>query len=199
VSRLHASFVLGYHGCEEEVGLSIVRGETPIKPKQSGYDWLGTGVYFWEGDPHRALEWAKKKESRGAIKKPFVIGAAIDLGNCLDLLTQANVALVRDAYDSFKDVREKAKLPMPVNRKAPKDPSDELVMRYRDCAVIDHLHSIIANSAGAVEPFDSVRGLFAEGAPIFEGSKLRDKCHAQIAVRNLACIKGIFLPIPAVI
>jgi hypothetical protein len=41
------------------------------------YDWLGNGIYFWEHSPERARRWA------GA--DGIVIGAVIQLGNCLDL------------------------------------------------------------------------------------------------------------------
>ena len=192
MSRLQTSFVLGFHGCEKEVGLKAISGE-PLKPSSGDYDWIGSGVYFWEGDPLRALEWAQQKQKRDACKEPFVIGAAIDLGHCLDLLVRENVGLVRDAYKSFKEVQETAKLQMPVNKKAPKDDSPDLVMRYLDCAIIDHLHSIIAKNNG--DPFDSVRAVFKEGGPIYDGGMILDRNHAQIAVRNPTCIKGVFLPL----
>jgi hypothetical protein len=197
VSRAHTSFVLGYHGCERDVGLKIVRGEQSLQPGKSTFDWIGQGIYFWEGDPIRAYEWANKKKVRNHIKDPFVIGAVIDLGNCLDLLVRENVDIVRYAFESFKEVQKTAGLPLPKNKSAPKDDSPDLVMRFLDCAVIDHLHSIIEgpNRPEGLEPYDSVRAVFEEGEPIFEGSKLIDKNHAQIAVRNLKCIKGYFLPL----
>jgi hypothetical protein len=34
----------------------------------------------------------------------------------------------------------------------------------------------------------TVRGSFAEGAPIYPGSKILQKAHIQIAVRDAACI-----------
>jgi hypothetical protein len=199
VSRLHTSFVLGFHGCDRELGLSAVRGEVALAPGKSKYDWMGAGVYFWENDPQRALEWAKQKSQRGVCKDPYVIGAVIDLGNCLDLLVRENVELVRSAYESFKEVQEKAGLPMPTNRPAPKDKSPELVMRFLDCAVLNHLHSIVEapNRPDGFEPYDSVRAVFKEGSPIFDGSMLSDKNHVQIAVRNPTCIKGIFIPLDA--
>ena len=41
-------------------------------------------------------------------------------------------------------------------------------------------------------PIDSVKGIFLEGAPPYPGSGFREKTHIQIAVCNLACIKGVF-------
>jgi hypothetical protein len=200
VSRLQTSFVLGYHGCDKAIGFDVVTHKIPMKPSTTGFDWIGTGVYFWEGDPQRAKEWAIEKTARGDYKEPYVIGGAIDLGNCLDLLVRENLELLRFAHDAFKADREKAGLEMPVNKKAKKDGSDDLVMRYLDCAVVDYLHAIIAgpNRPDGLEPFDTVRALFSEGDELYPGGGFRHKTHSQIAVRNLACIKGLFLPLPPV-
>jgi hypothetical protein len=197
VSRLHTSFVLGFHGCDREFGLKAVRGEVALIAGKSKFDWMGTGIYFWESDPHRALEWAQQKAARGACNEPFVIGAAIDLGNCLDLLVRENVELVKMAYESFEEVQRTAGLTLPENKKAPKDDSPDLVMRFLDCAVINHLHSIVEGPSHppGFEPYDSVRAVFGEGDPIFGGSKLMDRNHVQIAVRNPKCIKGLFIPL----
>jgi hypothetical protein len=42
--------------------------------------------------------------------------------------------------------------------------------------------------------FDSTRGAFIEGGPIYEGAGIYEKTHIQICIRNLNCIKGFFLP-----
>ena len=41
-------------------------------------------------------------------------------------------------------------------------------------------------------PIDSVKGVFVEGGPIYEGSGFYEKTHIQIAVCNPDCIKGVF-------
>lgn len=54
--------VLGFHGCDEKVGESILK--TPgahIHPSDNAWDWLGAGIYFWENDPVRAYEFAEMK------------------------------------------------------------------------------------------------------------------------------------------
>lgn len=58
MSRLQPSFVLGYHGCDKEVGERILGGE-PMVASVEKYDWLGSGIYFWESDPLRARDWAE--------------------------------------------------------------------------------------------------------------------------------------------
>jgi len=188
VSRLATSFVLGYHGCDREDGERFLAGEEMMVSSEP-WHWLGAGVYFWEGDPLRALEWAQSKAARDACKDPFVIGAVIDLGNCLDLQVRENVALVRDAYESFVAMRDKAGLSLPVNKTAKHDKSKDKVLRFLDCAVIDHLY---AASEAAGNAFDSARGVFGEGEEAFPGSGILSKSHSQIAVRNMTCIKGLF-------
>lgn len=194
MSRLNASFVLGFHGCERSVGEKALAGERSLLQSTRKYDWLGSGTYFWEGDQQRAQEWAQQKAARGDYENPFVIGAVIDLGNCLDLLVRENLELVRGAYRSFEEIQKAAGLPLPENAAAPKDESPDLVMRYLDCAVMNHLHSWMdePDVHEGFEPFDTVRGLFGEGQPLYEGSGFREKTHSQIAVRNPQCIKGIF-------
>jgi len=56
-------FVLGYHGCTKEVGERLLAGE-PFKPSTHNWEWLGEGIYFWENNPRRALEWAKSRKTK---------------------------------------------------------------------------------------------------------------------------------------
>jgi hypothetical protein len=121
----------------------------------------------------------------------------IDLRNCLDLSTREDLELLADAYKSFRKVQQTAGLTMPVNRSAPGQPNADRVLRYLDCAVIRHLHSIMEaqpQDSSSIEPFDSVRGMFTEGARVYPKGGFRQKSHVQIAVRNMECIKGVFLP-----
>lgn len=79
------AFVLGFHGCDATVGEAILRGEIPhLTASGNDYDWLGTGTYFWEGNPERALQFAIERaeggrNSQGDISTPFVLGAIINL------------------------------------------------------------------------------------------------------------------------
>jgi hypothetical protein len=65
------------------VGERLLQG-SPFKLSSNDYDWLGPGVYFWESNPLRGLEFAVESAKRkGAkVKHPFVVGAAIDLSLC---------------------------------------------------------------------------------------------------------------------
>ena len=88
---------------------------------------------------------------------------------------------------------------MPQNKSVPGQPNDDLVLRYLDNAVIRYLHEMTANpqeNAPGVEPYDTVRGMFVEGDQLFQGSGFKVRSHVQIAVLNLNCIRGLFVPRP---
>ncbi len=177
--------MLGYHGCDAAVADKLLAG-APFKPSDNDYDWLGPGIYFWEANPRRGLQFAQELAdlTRGPkITSPTVIGAVIDLGLCLDLTTAAGVGQVQEVYQGFKDIAEKDGRPLPKN-------SQDKLRRPLDCAVIRTLHDI--RKQVGFKAIDSVRGLFIEGEPIYEGSGIYSKTHSQICVRNAFCIKGVF-------
>ncbi len=175
MSRLRPGFVLGYHGCDAETAAAIIGGGS-MRQSDEDFDWLGPGVYFWESDPQRAYEWADAKVARGAYARAAVVGAVIDLGNCLDLTTRVDLALMADAYASFVRAQQIADLALPQNRDPRGLAGDDKVLRYLDCAVIKHLHQNIEDDAREhhlrgesppISPFDSVRGLFVEGGQLY--------------------------------
>ncbi|MDK9721421.1 MAG: hypothetical protein OEL53_09590 [Rhodospirillales bacterium] len=183
MDRLSYSFILGYHGCDREVGERLLEG-VPFRTSENEYDWLGHGIYFWEANPSRGLEFAKeaKKRNPRKLKTPYVVGAVIDLGDCLDLSTSKGVAAARQAYESLKRLYNVLEEPLPTN-------SNDRLKRPLDCNVIEHAHNIY-ESLG--KRFDSVRGIFTEGVPAYDGAGFDAKTHVQIAVRTLECIKGVF-------
>ena len=198
MSRLATSFVLGYHGCDKAIAVRAVTNGSEILKSDKDYDWLGPGAYFWESDPKRALEWAHWKVGRGEYKEAAVIGAVIDLRNCLDLVSRDDVELLRAAHRSFLQVQRKASLTVPKNRNPKGSTDPDRALRYLDCAVLRHLHNIMDSFADddlLVDAFDTVRGMFVEGGKAYTGSGIYKKSHVQIAVRNPACIKGLFYPL----
>jgi hypothetical protein len=90
-----------------------------FKPSNNDYDWLGPGIYFWEANPVRGLEFAEEASKRKTsnVSKPFVIGAVIELALCLDLTTSSALDWVRIAYESLVDVTRAAGLDLPSNSK----------------------------------------------------------------------------------
>ncbi len=63
-------------------------------------------------------------------------------------------------------------------------------MRRLDCAVLNLYLTWLADDQGVF--YDSVRCGFVEGATAFEGSGVRHQSHVQVAVRNAACVIGVF-------
>lgn len=199
MTKLATSFVLGYHGCEKSIGLKILNGEAGLLKSDKDYDWLGPGAYFWEADPVRAWEWAEARYKPDSGKTPFVIGAVIDLGNCLDLIARENLEILRRAYDSYAEMQDRSGLQLPENRDVAADPHRDRLKRHLDCAVVKHLHEMIDDARAdgmMIAPFDTVRGMFAEGGELYPGAGFRVKNHIQIAVVNLDCVLGIFIPRP---
>jgi hypothetical protein len=191
------SFVLGFHGCDREVGEAVLRGECNLTPSKNQYDWLGDGIYFWEANPARAFEFAHRasldaaKTTQGKIKTPFVVGAVIDLGVCFSLQDSSCLSELPVAYDALKKTCEVAGIELPKNVGRDGDK----VVRNLDCAVIAMMHSLRQNANPPLPPYDSVRCAFSEGAPAFPGGFFCEKSHVQIAVRNPdQCVLGYFRP-----
>lgn len=154
----------------------------PFKKSDNDYDWLGPGVYFWQSNPKRALQFALEKRARDkASWNPVVVGAVIDLGLCLDLTTEMGVNEVRAARAGFDGIRSASGLQIPSNRPA---------LPRLDCAVIRTLHQIRADVGDP--SVDTLIGVFLEGEPIYPTSNFYEKTHIQICVRNLEQIKGVF-------
>ncbi len=184
--NLAGGLVLGYHGCDEAVGESLLRGDA-FTPSENSWDWLGHGIYFWESNPKRGFDFATElsssKYKHAKVKTPFVVGAVINLGLCLDLTSKAGIDFVRTAHAALKAVYLAAGATLPSN-----EPS--LLRRDLDCEVVEHLHR--TRIAGGAAAADTVRGVFVEGGPAYEGAGFNEKTHIQIAVRNPECIKGVF-------
>lgn len=190
----HPGLVLGFHGCDKSVAEKIFAGKEDLVESTNSYDWLGSGIYFWEQNPERALEYAsllKKQPERSKGRKidtPTVVGAVLDLGNCLNLLEHRSLLLVKEAYLTLEKVFKESGNPLPENRNVKND--KDLLLRKLDRAVIESLHA--ARKAQDEKPFDSVRAMFPEGDSLYKGAGFRDHSHVQICIRNPNCIKGYF-------
>lgn len=192
-----AGLVLGFHGCDISVRDSVVSKKGIIlKPSDNEYDWLGSGVYFWENNLKRALEFAnflkenQHHNSKQKITEPSVIGAVIDLGYCLDLLDSEYLDVLKQGYNLLRKTKEQFGLPIPKNIAL--QGNNDLLKRNLDCAVIETIHQF--NKETKKQEFDSVRGVFFEGMDLYENAGFKEKNHIQIAIRNPNCIKGFFIP-----
>ena len=182
--------VYGYHGCDRSVGEAVLLGKTSLKNSTNDYDWLGSGIYFWENAPAKAFEWAKlckenPRRTKGKISQPYVIGAIIQLQNCWNLLDKEHHSLLIEAHKKVSAVFENAGKSIPQNTEK---------NRALDCAVINAAHELWQMETGSREPFDSVRAAFIEGEPLYQTAGFYSDTHIQICVRNAGCIKGFFRP-----
>ena len=165
-----ARVVLGYHGAKvgtpADYAKSLLLGEVGVEqwqPSENEYDWLGHGIYFWEHSPERASRWA------GA--DGIVIGAVIQLGNCLDLTDLRYTILLSDFYKTLELSYQQSGSTLPANG------GRELKLRNLDCLVINKLMATMPE-------FQTVRGAFEEGEAAFPGAELKRQTHIQIAVRD---------------
>ena len=187
--ELTTSFVLGYHGCDRSVAEALITGDE-FRHEENAWDWLGSGAYFWESNPLRGLEYAYElkanpQKTKGSVEEPAVVGAVIDLGLCLDLTSSTGIRALKASHDSFVKLCGTEGRAIPTNKGGP-----DRLMRNLDCAVINHLHA--ARTAAKLPPFDTVKGVFQEGKPIYRGAGFRENTHIQVCVRNRECIKGVF-------
>lgn len=190
VYEYQPSFILGFHGCDRAVGEAILSGEkTHLNASEKAWDWLGKGIYFWEGSVARAYEWAQDRKAQGKLKDPFVLGAVIDLRHCLDLFDREAMRLVAATHKGAVKSLKMAGKPVPTNSGSTPD----LANRKLDCMVLNAVHEMRAGAG--LQAFDSVRGPFLEGKPIYPKAGFRSHSHIQICVCNPDCIKGYFRPI----
>ena len=84
--------VYGFHSTDKGIARELVNCSRNFAHSQNDYDWLGEGIYFWENNLKRAVDYGNllKSRSSSSVKDPTVIGAIIDLGNCFDLLNHKN-------------------------------------------------------------------------------------------------------------
>ncbi len=201
--RKRPNLTLGFHGCDESVRNQLVIKPDFVKKSQETFDWLGHGFYIWENNYERALQWAIDKKNRGTLNTPSVVGIVYQLDYCLDFTDSEFINIIAQYYELMKDDLSLAGLQLPKNQNLPKDTYQDLVLRELDCAVIEYLHNKInekikrdfgTKGFSEYKQFDTVRGIFTEGGPVFEGAGIQNKNHIQICIRNLNCIKGFFIP-----
>jgi hypothetical protein len=183
----HERIVLGYHGCDRAIAEKLLAGE-PFRPSRNPYDWLGSGVYFWEYAPDRALRFAYLQKQRGNVRHPAYVGAELRLGRCFDLLDTRFTYDLASFYPVWRATLRRSRVPLPSNTGA----APYFMKRFRDCALMNEYLTLVGQDG--VE-YDTVRGCFLEGARLFPKSGFYRESHVQIAVRNAACVIRVFDPI----
>jgi hypothetical protein len=178
-----------YHGCDRKVAERVLANKSALRPSENDYDWLGPGVYFWVDSAQRGLNWAVGQSIRkgSGISDPYVIGAYVQPGLCLNLTDFGVMGELRDAHRFLVALCEQTGTPMPANMLRE---GGVFLKRALDCAVIKTVHQLRADKRET--PYDTVYGVFDEGESLYPGSGFREKTHVQIAVVNPDCILGYF-------
>jgi len=193
------NLVIGFHGCEDAVKQKLINSSSSIQISQKPYDWLGHGMYFWENNQDRAMEWATEKQKRGEIKTP----AVLQLGYCCDLLDSRYVQLLKNYYGLMADYYNAMGQDLPENKDLKNDYYKDKILRVLDCRVIEYMHNeiyeqykedISVKGFSDLKIFESTRCVFTEGGPAYAGAGIFEKSHIQICIRNPDCIKGFFNP-----
>lgn len=190
--ELTAGLTLGFHGCDASVGEAVLSGNgTSLSPSENDYDWLGSGIYFWENNPRRAYEFALERaqggrNSRGHIQTPFVLGAILNLQRNLNLADSTALFQVRHIHNILSQTADDDGKPLPTNGAG-------LRARNLDCFVFNALHRW--RQTVGLPSYDSVRGLFWEGDELYPGAGMREANHVQICVRSSNCVRGYFRPL----
>jgi hypothetical protein len=183
--RLTPCLTLGFHGCDKSLLDAVVNNLQTLKYSRNKYDWLGSGIYFWENDYDRALDFAKNHPGR-KIKSPAVLGAVIDPGFCLNLLNTKDRELVKKSHETIKNRIDNFERTLLSNYR------NNNGLHNLDCLVIENLHNI--RHSLNQPPFESIRGAFTEGPELYPGAGFREKGHIQLCIRNPNCIKAFFIP-----
>ena len=170
--------------------MRLLNGSDELRPSINAWDWLGPGIYFWEHNPQRALTYAEEAADRaqkfsGSIKVPFVVGASVQLGNCLNLVEPNSINIVKTSYEIFSSIVALSEKMLPVNKGA---------NRQLDCWVMRHVHEMIKQAE--LPAYDTIRSPFHEGDPVYNGANFTERMHIEICVCNPAMIMSYFLPRP---
>ncbi|HKI18694.1 MAG TPA: hypothetical protein VKA15_12485 [Isosphaeraceae bacterium] len=161
--------VSGFHATSIQVADMLLREQTTWEASNNEYDWLGTGIYFWQDDPGRAWEWTAQRHWPHLALDTAVIEVEVELDECLDLIGPTYMELLAQAHRQLEAVYASRGTAMPENM-----PDGR---HFLDHAVVNQ----VAENWWKV---DTVRGLFIEGAPAYPGASFYSLQHIQIAVRN---------------
>jgi hypothetical protein len=160
--------ILGYHGTSQERAAAIL--STGFRTSDNDYDWLGTGIYFFQDAPLRAKQWAIGQHP----SSPAVICSRIRLDNCIDLFDIGWQPLLKNVYNGFlQQFRD-------TNRLLPQQNPARSKAHRLDCAFFNFTIELIAQE----QPIDSIRSAFMEGERLFPISAIFELAHIQIAIRN---------------
>ena len=163
--------IVAFHGTTRSVAERLVDGGD-FAPSGRSYEWLGTGVYFWEYAPKQAWRWARDHRK---ASDPAVVGAMLRLGNCLDLLDPENVRWLKRIHDDMMENWRRSRAQVPRNHRDRKS---------LDCAVFNWIY---ARSDAASTPIETSRAVYVptdKAKRVWAGSWIYEESHIQVCVRE---------------
>lgn len=196
--------VRAFHGTTLSSARAILSGNSPFRPSANAHDWLGHGIYFFEESQTLALDWAirrvREAASAGNVEEPAVIGADLQLDDCLDLASadwgpalglihQKLAGTVQPQHGPVVTTAAGSQLvladkPMPGNTFA---------LNFTDCAVVD---ALVQDQRRLGRRITSKRSAFAYGSQLYQNSYLLSGTHVQIAVMDLSVVFNAVLVYP---
>jgi hypothetical protein len=170
--------VYGYHGTSQTKAASIIKNG--FLASDNDYDWLGTGIYFFQDAPMRARQWAMEQHPQ----EPALVCAVIQLDNCIDLFDVKWFPILKNIYNLFDEQYRSANRPLPKQ-----NPSRSKSHRL-DCAFFNFASQLLSDREQTVS---GIRAVFVEGESLFPNSAIFDLAHAQIVIKNPVLIKECYL------
>lgn len=183
--------LLAYHGCDITTRDELVARHMPtLDSSNNVYDWLGPGIYFFENDPQRAMNFAKasaqhpdRMYTKRPIATPAVVGAVICVTSCIDMSNQVGLtefSLVLSALQAQGTTL------------AANDEQNPALRRLNN-QVFAAMHAFRA--ARGERAYDLVRSAFVQGLPLGDSrSGFNGDNHVQLAVLKSEAIIGWFIP-----
>lgn len=144
---------------------SCPRASRPAATNTTGW---ATGACFFQDAPLRAWEWARQRFGDNAA----VVGAEIDLADCIDLLDIPWERFIVRAFERYTEHLSDSGLPVPRQSRG---------AHRLDRGVLNYFVDRMARNG---MPVRSLRAVFPEGEPMYPGSALLTRAHVQIAVRS---------------
>jgi hypothetical protein len=166
--------VYGYHGTSRSRAERILA--EGFMASDNDYDWLGTGIYFFQDAPFRAKLWAEEQHPQ----EPAVLQAVLRLENCIDLLDiKWHLPLIK-IYDLFEESYRS------MNELLPTQNPERSKAHRLDCSFFNYSFNYVACQGKMVE---SIRAAFIEGERLFPRSAIFDLAHVQVAIRSPSLIQ----------
>lgn len=175
------------HATTQDIATTIL--QEGFKNSQNSYDWLGSGIYFFQEAPNFAYHWATQDRKEGQLDDVALIAADIDVTGFIDLLDYEWGGTLKDTYRSLDEQGD------PDFRKV-QERQQEFVLGSdkRQGHWLDRY--VLEASVTMLEANDiyitGIRSAFWEGSRLYPKSHLMDRQHIQIAVREVSAIKNLW-------